>query len=460
MTSERGSQPSTFEVQNKRMQELLRFEAGVRRQKTELALSLWAVNESRNVLEYSQAIVLRLSRSGKAKVTAFSDLSTIDSNAPFVRWIEEHVTLAIKKHRVIDPENQEKLIELPLTNRMADAATNGSAHSLQKSLFLPFYDRGDVVFGGLLITRRQSWLEHERIVSVRVADAVSHGFHALIPQKKLRLWSTPKWLIMCLVTLLVLALFIPVPMTTLAPAEIIADEPTVVAAPLDGVVARIYKDANVVVNKGELLMEFDNTQLKAAFDIASRKELISEARLATAQQAAFNDVQVHRQLAIAAAEVELAKAEKNYAAQKLARAVVRAEQSGQLIYSNRQEWIGKPVKTGERVMEIADIQRVVLQIYLPVADAISLTDGADVKLFLDADPLNSLSGKLRHASFYADEQPGVGLVYRVIADLNDGEDDVPRIGLRGTAQIFGKKVFLGFFLFRKPLATIRQYLGI
>ncbi len=256
-------------------------------------------------------------------------------------------------------------------------------------------------------------------------------------------------------------MFIPVPMTTLAPAEIIADEPVIVVAPIDGVVARIFPDANVAVKRGDLLFEFDNTELKAGADIARRTELVSQARLATARQAAFSDPQVYRQLAIAKAEVELARAEKIFAENKLARTIVRAQKSGQLIYTDRKNWIGKPVRTGERVMEIADVKRVVLRIDLPVAEAINLRNGADVRLFLDANPLKALSAKLRHASYFAVEQPGVGLVYRVVADLEVGRERkiVPRIGLRGTAQIFGEQVFLGFYLFRKPISSVRQYFG-
>ena len=449
------------------------LEAQLRRQKSPMALSLWAVNELNSIVEYSQSVVFRMDRAGRLKTIAVSNLASIDRDTPFIRWIEEQVRKALKAEKNNQTEDVSGAIQVPLSSQIIAAGQTrgdrkaenggeqGGVYPFQHAVFLPFYNRNGEVFGGLLMARGHLWQQSEEVVLVRLAETISHAFQALLPQKRLALWALPKWLMAGLLLLLIAVMFIPVPMTTLAPAEIIADKPVVVSAPIEGVVRRVFKDANVVVKQGEVLFEFDNTELKAAADIARRKELVARARQATAKQAAFNDVEVYRQLAIVEAEVALAAAEKNFAEEKLARTIVRAGRSGLLIYTDRKDWVGKPVRTGERVMEIADISQVALRVDLPVADAISLMQGADVRVFLDADPLKAITAKLRHASYHAVEQPGIGLVYRVVADLDarQEKDIVPRIGLRGTAQIFGEKVFLGFYLFRKPISTLRQYFG-
>ena len=134
--------------------------------------------------------------------------------------------------------------------------------------------------------------------------------------------------------------------------------------------------------------------------------------------------------------------------------------SGQLIYSDRKDWIGRPVKTGERIMEIADVSKVVIRVDLPVAEVISFYPGARVRLFLDSDPLNPVEARLRQAGYQAKERAGVGLVYKIIAEIKSkGGKKLPRIGLRGTAQVFGRTVFLGYYLFRKPIAAFRQKFG-
>ncbi len=446
--------------QVRRMESLLQLEEELRLQKTQIALSLWAVNELRNIINYSQCILFRTNRSDKVRITAVSSLSTVDRNAPVLRWLEEQITQVMKDH---DFENLDKpigAVDVQLTNPTAGGQSD--THAFRQVILLPFNDRNEKIFGGLLITRNKPWQESEKIVATRLAGTISHAFQALVSQKRLRFWSSPTWLKIGLPILVGLAMFIPVPMTTLAPAEIVADDPEIVAAPINGVVSRILKDTNEVVEKDEILFEFVNTELKAAVAIARRKELVSQARLSTAKQAAFTDTKVYRQLAIAKAEVELAMAERMFAEQKLSRTIVRAKQAGWLIYTNRREWVGKPVKVGEQVMEIVDPSRVTLRVYLPVADAINLTTGAKIKLFLDANPLDPVSAVLRNASYRANEQPGVGLVYRITADFAAAPDRKInlRIGLRGTAQIFSEKVALGFYLFRRPISTFRQYFGI
>ena len=40
-----------------------------------------------------------------------------------------------------------------------------------------------------------------------------------------------------------------------------------------------------------------------------------------------------------------------------------------------------------------------------------------------------------------------------------GADQTPRLGLRGVARLFGREVSLGYYLFRRPVALVWQYLG-
>ena len=48
---------------------------------------------------------------------------------------------------------------------------------------------------------------------------------------------------------------------------------------------------------------------------------------------------------------------------------------------------------------------------------------------------------------------------RLKATLDDSSR-MPRIGLRGTAKIYGEKVTLFYYLARRPLAAARQFLGL
>ena len=109
-------------------------------------------------------------------------------------------------------------------------------------------------------------------------------------------------------------------------------------------------------------------------------------------------------------------------------------------------------------MSIADPSNIRVEIDVPVADAVSLQDGAKISLILDIDPLHPRAARLERAAFEPEQMSGGVLAYRALANLEDGEAP-PRIGLTGTARIAGGQVPLGLFLFRRPIAAARQWLG-
>ena len=74
------------------------------------------------------------------------------------------------------------------------------------------------------------------------------------------------------------------------------------------------------------------------------------------------------------------------------------------------------------------------------------------------DPLNPREATLKYASYRASPAADGVVAFRLVAALNDA-DTTPRIGLRGTAKLHSEPVSLGFFLFRRPLGTVRRWLG-
>ena len=93
-------------------------------------------------------------------------------------------------------------------------------------------------------------------------------------------------------------------------------------------------------------------------------------------------------------------------------------------------------------MRIADPSKVEVTINLPVSDAIILNEGAPVELYLDSNPLKPVKATMISASF-----------------PTDSGQTLPRIGLRGTAKVYGDEVRLGYYLLRKPLLAVRQWTG-
>ena len=125
----------------------------------------------------------------------------------------------------------------------------------------------------------------------------------------------------------------------------------------------------------------------------------------------------------------------------------------------QEDWRGRPVQVGERVMLIADPSLIDVTIYLPPDDAVELEPGAQVNLLLHVDPLSPLEAKIERSSYEATLAPDGTLAYVIRAQLGQGQG-LPRIGLRGTAKIYAGRVTLAYYLLRKPLAFLRRSLGI
>ena len=153
-------------------------------------------------------------------------------------------------------------------------------------------------------------------------------------------------------------------------------------------------------------------------------------------------------------------AEKALADERLTRAQIVAQTSGLIILDDSEDWAGRPVSIGERILEIADPEQVEYRVALAVDDLIVMQGDERMRVFLDSDPLKVRPAIVSRASFHALEQPDGSLAYEVFAQ-DDGEPDaLLRICARGSAQILGEEASLGFVIFRRPISWLRQTFGV
>ena len=85
--------------------------------------------------------------------------------------------------------------------------------------------------------------------------------------------------------------------------------------------------------------------------------------------------------------------------------------------------------------------------------------GFGVKIFLDYDPLNSISAKVNRISYKPELTVENILAYKVFASIDENLNGIPRIGLRGSAKIYGEEVSIFYYIFRVPLNITRQFIG-
>lgn len=416
------------------------------------------VNQTRRLLAYRQAALLTLPERGRPVLEAVSNIAVLEPNAPFARWLEDTARAvasgaeAVTVHAV-DPA------ALPPALRGAWGEWGPA-----QALWCPLAGPDGVPRAVLWLGRDEPWGDGEILLATHLTEGYGHAWWALAGKRsrsgsRLRRAAVP----LLALGLLGGVLALPVPMSTLAPAEIRASDPVIVAAPLDGVIERFHVQPNETVSAGQPLFSFESTMLRSRQDVAAKGLAQAEAELLSASQAAFADPQTKARVAQLRAQVELRRVELGLARDLLERVTVRAERSGIAVFTDVNDWLGKPVAVGERVLTLADPQAPEIDIQVPVGDALVLEPGSPVDLFLNVDPLRPLHARLTHASYEAGLSAAGVLSYRVKAALEpsqDSEQPAPRIGLRGTAKILGERVPLALYLFRRPLAMLRQSLGI
>uniref|UniRef100_UPI003D6FA060 HlyD family efflux transporter periplasmic adaptor subunit n=1 Tax=Pantanalinema rosaneae TaxID=1620701 RepID=UPI003D6FA060 len=136
-----------------------------------------------------------------------------------------------------------------------------------------------------------------------------------------------------------------------------------------------------------------------------------------------------------------------------------APRDGVAIFDDASDWEGRPVALGERVMLLADPGDRALEIRLAVSDAIVLEPGAPVEMFLNIDPADPIPARLTRAGYRASATPEGVMAYRLRAAF-EADDPRLRIGLRGTAKIYGEETRLIVYLLRRPIAGARLWLGL
>ena len=257
---------------------------------------------------------------------------------------------------------------------------------------------------------------------------------------------------------LVLFLLFPIRQSALAPAEIIALDANMVTSPLDGVIKTIHVRPNQAVTSGQALFSLDETTLRNRLDVAQKSIAVADAELIATTQKAFDTPQSKGDLAILSGRAHEKRAELAAIQTQLTRIDVLASRDGVVVFGDPDDWLGRPVTTGERIMLLANPEQPGVLVYLPVADAIALDVGASVKLFLSVMPLSPMDARITETSYQSVLSPEGVASYRLRATFVDKEQHA-RIGLRGTAKVYGGWAIMGYYLLRRPLATLREWSG-
>jgi hypothetical protein len=445
---------------------------------SESTLGFTIINETLALVPYRQAAWWRGDAPGH--VAAVSGLPQSDPNAPYVQWLNalckalaNGLRNAPPRHAAAHVEGQGAAV-LPArpqvrTFTAADlqadvphVATEWGAWWPAHGAWLPLTDRAGHPAGGVVFARDEPWTATDTTLLTELGQVWAHAFQAFAPRaswrEQLREVLKPGRTQRRVLIGAALACVIPLRLTVLAPAEVTPKDPFIVRSPLDGVIDHLYVQPNQPVQRGTQLFGLDATTLQSRYAVARKDFDTAQEELRQTAQLAVTDDHTRLDMAERQGKLEQSRVELDYTARQLARLSVSATRAGVAVFSDPNEWTGKAVGVGEKILVLADPAHVEVTAWLPVADNIDVKPGTRLTLYPKSSPLSSYDATIDSVAWRAEPTPEGVLAYRVRATLAADDAHAP-LGAMGTARIRGPWVPAIYYVLRRPLTLARQWLG-
>lgn len=429
-----------------RMTEVLQLAARARDAGRE-ELPFVIVNETVRAVAYDQAV---LWDARTERVVALSGAARLEAGAPYVLLLE-------RLYRSVVSSGKRDEVQKIGPEAVKGDEEGAKAWLAPHLLWWPLRVRGNTV-AILMLGRRTAWQDNEQPLLNVLCGSYGQAWELararLAPVKLGGRRKIKRIAIAAAIALLVGAGLVPVRSSAIAPADVVAETPAFVRAPFAGVVDAIEVAPNAQVKTGQLIVRLERRQLDAEYKVAAKVLETATAQFRQTSQEAITDPRAREQLATLRARLDEARADFDYRQARLARADILSPADGIAVFNDPAEWIGKPVEVGERILQVSPPTSSRIEIELPVTEATSLEEGAEVTFFSNLTPDRPVTGKVVFVSYATTVTPSGVLAYTARADLAGGAD--LRLGLKGTAKIFGPPRPLAVWLLRRPLAYLRQ----
>lgn len=422
------------------------------------ALGFVVVNESRQVLNYQLSVLWRAhgALSDTARLAAVSGQPRPEPNAPFSQWMAR-LCRRLMAQGVAGVEPQRVAPE-----DHPDLAQDWAQWLPGQVLWVPLAGSDGALLGGWLMARAEPWLPRELAVAQELG-----GHYGLALSNRVRAGRTgaggalpwwPRWRRWVWAGALLVAL-VPVRQSVIVPAEVVPRDPFPVRAPMDGVVDRLLVEPSQAVEPGTALLALDEAALRARHAVAGKMLDAAREEFRQSAQMAVTDDKGRLEMALRRGVLDEKSVELDYLAEQLGRVSVRAPRAGVAVFSDADQWVGRVVAQGERIMLLADPGQVELVARLPVGERFDVQEGTAVTLYPNASPLSSHDALVTAVAYSAELDREGRWSYRIQAAFVAGQA-LPRIGTSGSARIQGRWMPLSFFALRRPMTLARQWLGV
>jgi hypothetical protein len=404
------------------------------------------VNETADLVPYRQALLWRLDT---AKIKAASGVAIPEKNSPYALWLNP----------VLQHISRTDIAVFTAADCPPELAHDWAEWLPEQGLWLPLTAPSGVKYA-LVLFREDEWKDGEIHLLSYLAEAYGHAFALTQAAQPPRSWLErlrSKRLQLIIAGVVLAALCFPMRQSVIAEAEVVPYHANLIRAPLEGVVEKFFVQPNETVSVGQKLFALDMTQLRSRLSVAEETRDIAKTEYLQTTQQAMLDPTAKAKLAVLKSKWDQQVAEVDYVRSLLERCEVTANKAGVTVFDDPNDWLGKPVTQGEKILAVADPQSVELEIRLPMDDLIELEAGNSVLFFSNVTPNDPLPAELSYFSYRASPTPAQVMAYRLKAQFTDTANK-PRLGYRGMAKLYGTRQPFILWLLRKPIRTVRLWL--
>ncbi len=262
-----------------------------------------------------------------------------------------------------------------------------------------------------------------------------------------------------LLVVLLTLLIVRVPLRVVAPCEVVANAPILITAPLDGIIEEVIVHPGDPVAKDDVLVEYDKRVPMRNLRVAQKEVEILQAEESRARTLGLEDKRSRTDLGIIKLKLEKERVNLNLARWQASRLTIRSPSEGVVMLDNPDSWRGKPVQVGEKIMSVNDPTNTKIRIWIPEDDNVVLDKEQPVKIFLNVSPEDSYEANISYIANESALSDDFLPSFVAEAEWVDQPDDI-KLGLKGTAILYGERVSLLYYIIRKPWATLRSFMGV
>lgn len=417
-------------------------------------LTFILLNKPHDLVAYDQAVYWSrtLSDPVPKEVSGNADL---DPNGPYAQCLKSLIKAQHKKNETDD------IIKVGLKDLEQDLREKVQDIIAPYGLVLVFKTQQEGPLGGIWLERNTPFHDSEIAIMQEFVPIFSQ---ALALQKRraqrygLTFWrSLTRYKKLFWLGLFVVALW-PVRLSITAPAEIVSQDPGQVAAPFEGIIEDVLVRSGDKVTDGQILALMEHEALESQMDKASRDLDLARTQLSRLSREALASPERKAEIEGLRAEIELKQIEYDFAQQKLQQTQLTAPKGGTVIAADVQGLVGRPVSAGQRLMQVADPEKAELLVRVSMRSMLQIDKDTKIRFFLNVSPLSGYEAQIISIGYQASPDPNGLLTYKIRASL--APDIAPRLGWQGTAKIYGDWSIMAYAILRRPLISLRSFLGI